>query len=279
MVTICLVLATGAAFGQPKKVSGTTHFLYVSDQRVITLEVIDSQRIILNYINLGQAYELIDATQVVLQDQTGAAWPGHVIGIEPVTDPAERYQVNRLLEPRKFEGLTIWGDFEMEASCTRAFFKTGGRIMELEALADDDFDKVAEMIQSIDLDQQDTKLALRLAGFRRGYGQLFFAGSPEADKLDSLFVEVDPRPPVPIKRPAPELPSAFSALPDPVVVEVRLLVGQAGGMYQFQVVKAPDPALGERAIETVKNSWQFLPAISKGKVTDSELTLRVIFKR
>ena len=52
--------------------------------------------------------------------------------------------------------------------------------------------------------------------------------------------------------------------PIPVVVELKLFVSKSGGLYQFQVAKSPNPEVGELAMDTVKNSWRFLPAVSKG---------------
>jgi hypothetical protein len=33
------------------------------------------------------------------------------------------------------------------------------------------------------------------------------------------------------------------------------------------------------ALDTVRNTWRFLPAISKGEIVSSELTLNVRFRR
>jgi hypothetical protein len=265
--------------GEPKQISGTRQYMYLSDQRVLTLEIVNSEKVILNYINLGQAYDLVDATNVVLLDELGGSYRGHVIAIETMTDPAERYKVSELLSPKKFEGFTILGDFQMNAPAKKAYFQTGGRIIELEALSADDFEKVALMVAGIDLNTDDPKNALLLAGFRRGYGKIFFAGTPETSDLEKYFVQADVLAPVPVYRPAPKLPAKFADLPDPVVVELKLLVSKSGGLYEFEVTKSPNPTIGDLAMDTVKNSWRFLPAISKGEVANASLTLRVTFQR
>ena len=123
----------GALFAQPKTISGTRQYMYLSDQRILTLEIDNSEKIILNYINLGDAYDLIEAPMVVLVDELGQSYRGQVMAIEPVTDPAERYKVSELLPPKQFKGFTILGNFRMDAPAKAAYFKTGGRIMELEA--------------------------------------------------------------------------------------------------------------------------------------------------
>jgi len=278
MAVVGFALATDS-LAQPKQISGTRQYMYLSDQRILTLEVANSEKAILNYINLGQAYDLIEATNVVLLDELGGSCRGHVIAIEPVTDPTERYKVSELLAPKKFEGFTILGDFRMEAPAKTAYFKTGGRILELEALTAEDFEKAAELVAGIDLTTDDPKFALQRAGFTRGYGKIFFAGTPNADNLEKYFAQADVLAPIPVYRPAPKLPTKFADLPDPVFVELKLLVSKSGGLYQFEVTRSPNPTVGELAMETVKNSWRFLPAISKGQVADASLTLRVTFQR
>ena len=278
MAVVGFALATDS-LAQPKQISGTRQYMYLSDQRILTLEVANSEKAILNYINLGQAYDLIEATNVVLVDELGGSYRGHVIAIEPVTDPTERYKVSELLAPKKFEGFTILGDFRMDAPAKTAYFKTGGRILELEALTAEDFEKAAELVAGIDLTTDDPKFALQRAGFTRGYGKIFFAGTPNADNLEKYFAQADVLAPIPVYRPAPKLPTKFADLPDPVFVELKLLVSKSGGLYQFEVTRSPNPTVGELAMETVKNSWRFLPAISKGQVADASLTLRVTFQR
>jgi len=253
--------------------------MYLSDQRILTLEVVNSDKVILNYINLGQAYDLVEASMVVLLDELGAGYRGHVIAIEPVTDPAERYKVSELLAPKQFKGFTILGNFRMDAPAKSAYFKTGGRVMELEAMTAEDFEKAASLVAGVDLATDDPKFALQRAGFKRGYGKIYFAGTPEADELEKWFLQADVLSPIPVYRPAPKLPAKFADLPSPVVVELKLFVSKSGGLYQFQVAKAPNAEVGELALATVKNSWRFLPAISKGQVSDASLTLRVTFER
>ncbi len=279
LVTVLAFVFAGGLFAQPKSISGTRQYMYLSDQRILTLEIVNSEKVILNYINLGQAYDLVEAPMVVVLDELGGSYRGHVIAIEPVTDPAERYRVSELLSPRQFKGFTILGSFRMDAPAKAAYFKTGGRIIELEALTAEDFEKAAGMVARIDLNTDDPEFALQRAGFKRGYGKIFFAGSPEANDLEKWFAQADVLAPIPIYRPAPKLPAKFADLPDPVIVELKLLVSKSGGLYQFQVAKSPNPAVGELAMETVKNSWRFLPAVSNGQVADASLTLRVTFER
>lgn len=270
-------LGWGAVPAQPKKVTGTRHYMYLSDQRILTVEVIDSWKLILNYINLGQSCDVVEAPLITLVDKTGVGCRGQLIVVEPVVDPAERYKVSELIAPRQFKGLTVLGNFQAATPIERTYVKTGGRVLELEPLLPDDFDKTARLVSGIDLGIEDPKYALQRAGFNRGYGNIHFAGTPEAASFEKWFPEFDVLSPLPLETPSPKLPGKYSTLPEPVVVEISLVVGRGGGLYDLKVVKSPDAALGEIAMETVRNSWRFLPAVSKGQVVTTSVTLRVTF--
>jgi len=277
---IPVLLATcDPASAQAEKPSGTTHYMYLSNQRIVTLEVASSHKAILNYINFGEAFELVDATALLLLDAEGRVHQGHVLEIEDASDPSERYAVNKLISPKKFVGFTVYGRFKSETALSKAYFRSGGRILELEPVLDEDFDQTAEMIGRIELDMPDAKAAVMKAGFRRGYGSILWAGTPEGDKIDAMYSNDEVIAPLLLASPRPLLPKSLSALPDPVTVEISVLVTRSGGAHDFKVIRSPNNEAGELAMETIRNSWRFLPAISKGKVVDARLTLKIIFRR
>ena len=49
--------------------------------------------------------------------------------------------------------------------------------------------------------------------------------------------------------------------------------------FDLEVVESVNEELDQMALDTVRNSWRFLPAISKGEIVSSELTLNVRFRR
>ncbi len=277
---VVVLLATfDTSSAQPEKASGTTHYMYLSDQRIVTLEVATSHKAVLNYINFGETFELVDATNLLLLDVEGKVHQGHVLEIEDATDPSERYVVNKLVSPKKFVGFTLYGRFKSQTALTKAYFRSGGRILELEPLLDEDFESTADRIVRIELDNPDAKESLLKVGFRRGYGSILWAGSPEGDKIDAMYPSDEVVAPLLLANPQPLLPKSQSALPDPVSVEISVLVTRSGGAHDFQVLRTPNSEVGKLAVETIQNSWRFLPAISKGKVVDARLTLKIIFKR
>ncbi len=264
---------------QPEKISGTAHYFYLTNQRIVTLEIANSQRAVLNYINFGEAFELVDATALLLLDSAGKVHQGHVLEIEDASDPSERYLVNKLISPKKFVGFTVYGRFKSDTALSKAYFRSGGRILDLEPMSQEEFEQAAQMVGRIELDLPDAKAALLKAGFRRGYGSILWAGSPEGDKIDALYSSEEVVAPLLLASPRPLLPKSLSSLPDPVTVEISVLVTRSGGAHDFKVVRASNDEAGKLAVETVRNSWRFLPAISKGKATDARLTLKIIFRR
>ncbi len=257
---------------------GTRTFLYLSNKRIITLELLGQSRAILNYINLAEVIEILEAPALLILDGSGKSYRGHVFKSEEMLDSGSYFFVSDLIRPRQFRGYDVLGDFRFQAPPEKAFLRLGGRIVELEPLGAEDFELAALKIAELDL-AVEPKLAIIDAGFWRGYGQIHSLGSPEAERVARLVPQSDLLSPVLLKNPRPKLPSRFSELPEPVVVRVRLTVNSQGGVVDPEVVSAPGPELAEQALETVRNSWQFLPALAAGKPADAELVVQVVFDR
>ena len=98
--------ASGFAAGQ--SASGTRHYFFISDQRVITVELISEHKSILNYINLGDSFEIIQAPQLLILDAESRPYHGHLIEVEDATHPNERYKVTELVQPDGYVGYNIW---------------------------------------------------------------------------------------------------------------------------------------------------------------------------
>jgi hypothetical protein len=157
--------------------------------------------------------------------------------------------------------------------------RLGARILELESLTPEEFEKAADKVGHLDLEGENSTLALYDAGFLEGVGQLLRAGTPEGDPIDALLTDSELYPPIILKNPAPRLLSKFSHLPDPVVVRIRLKVTALGGLISHSVEESVEPELDSIALGVVRNSWVVLPAISDGKPAGAELVVRVEFER
>ena len=255
------------------------HFLYVSNQRVVTLELIDEGETILNFINLGKNFELLQSTNLLILDTTGGAYRGHLFKRDRADEEGQVFEVTDLIEPRQFKGYSILGNFRFKAPPASVFLRLGARILELEPLTPEEFEKAADKVGNLDLEVENSTLALYDAGFLQGVGQLLRAGTPEGDPIDALLTDSELYPPIILKNPAPRLLSKFSRLPDPVVVRIRLKLTALGGLISHSVEESVDPELDSIALGVVRNSWVVLPAISDGKPAGAELVVRVEFER
>jgi hypothetical protein len=108
---------------------------------------------------------------------------------------------------------------------------------------------------------------------------MFFEGTEASEQYKAYFKEDMVFGPVAIADPKPLLPSAFSDLPDPVVVRVTGFISRFGGLKDTEVLEGINPVLDELALETVRGSWQFLPAVQGTEVADAEVNLNVVFRR
>lgn len=278
LLAMVYLAVSGSISGQPA--SGTRHYFFISDQRVITVELIDEQKSILNYINLGDSFEIIQAPQLLILDAEGQPYHGHVIEVEDAKHPNERYQVTELVQPDRYVGYNILGNYHFQAPPERVFLKIGSRIAELEPVSESDFNLLAAKVGDLDLAMEDGKQRVLLAGFRQGWGTIYGSGAPEVEQIESHFPDLDEVvPPVFIRGSQPSLPASFAHLPDPVVVELSARVSRSGAIFNIEVVHGLAPRLDQLARETVQNTWTFLPAISKGKTADTQMTVNVVFRR
>jgi len=258
---------------------GAHYYLYLSDARIVTIEITDSQTVILNYINLGDTFDTVQPPWLVLVDSEGNPYRGHLIEVEGASYESGRYKPFDLIRPNSFAGYSILGNFRFKAPPQKAYLKIGGRILEFESLSADDFELVAARIGELDLGIENSKAALMGAGFESGFGSMYRAGSAESRTLEAFFPDEEVVPTVLLANPAPRLPSSEEGRPDPVLVVISVTVSPAGGLYDLEVKEGINEVLDELALETVRNSWVFLPALSKKKVVESRLTLNVVFQR
>ena len=277
-LTVMIYLAA-SWFAAGQAASGTRHYFFLSDQRIITVELINEQKSILNYINLGDSFEIVQAPELLILDGEGRPYHGHVIEVEDASHPSDRFKVTELVQPDRYVGYNIWGNYRFQAPPEKVFLKVGSRIVELEPVSKSDFNLLASKIGNLDLAMENGKQIVLTAGFRQGYGTIYGSGAVEVEQIESHFPDLEIVPPVFLKGAQPALPSSFAHLPDPVVVELRGRVSRSGALYDIEVVHGIAPRLDQLARETAQNTWTFLPAISKGKVADIRLTFNVVFRR
>ncbi|MBI4446730.1 MAG: energy transducer TonB [Acidobacteria bacterium] len=253
-------------------------FLYLSDQRIATVELVSDHEAILNYFNLKDDYEVIQAPYLVIQFENEAALRGHVIQNERPSSPPQKYQVHDLLKPRDYRGFTVLGNFRNPSNCRQAFLKVGSQVLELEPVEEEEFGLTEARVGRLDLQSEDRVGMIENAGFTRGYGTIHPVGSETFSRLERLFPDLESIAPLVLKNPPPRLPDRHPSA-DTVLVKVKGLVNREGGIFDLKVLDEVEPDLGQAAVETIRNSWVFLPAISKGEVAEAEVTLNVVFQK
>lgn len=254
-------------------------YLFLSDQRIVTLEFIDDKSVVVNYINLGDTFDLFFARNLVFLDAERTAYRGHLFELEGTEGEQQQFDVSDLIEPGEFSGFVIVGDFDFDSPPVTPMLKIAGKIFELEPLSGEQFEIVVARIGELNLKAGDKVEAIRRAGFGRGFGRVHLVGSDSAAEFEPYFKDEDVVAPVPLDTPPPRLPSSESERPDPVFVKIKAFVSRAGGLRNVEVVQGINKKLDQVALDTVQNSWRFLPAISGNEVAEAEVTLNVVFKR
>jgi hypothetical protein len=259
---------------------GSRQYFYLSDKRIITVELINDSKTILNYINLSDRVELVRAIDLLIVDQEGETYRGHLFpNEEEDRKPEERFKVDYLVMPGEFRGLDVLSNFDFKWPPEKVYFRVGARVIELEPVTESQFNRIADNVGQLDLGQADRKGALLDAGFWQGFGQLHRAGSEKGKEISALLPDDQPLPPRVIKNPPPRLAGSHKDLVDPVIVRLKVLVVESGGMLNAEVSEGVNEELDELALEVVRNSWVLLPAVAGGKPVAVELTLRVVFQR
>ncbi|HSR53702.1 MAG TPA: hypothetical protein VLV83_22985 [Acidobacteriota bacterium] len=256
---------------------GKLHYFYLSDQRIVTVELIDAESLILNYINLSDSIAFVKAPWVVVADAQNQTYRGHLILNEDPLSPFEKYEVTELINPGEFKGYTIVGNLDFQAPPVKCFFRDGGQILELEPLTADEFDLVANRIGDLNLEMADRKAMIQQAGFYQGHGELHRSSEETFDDLSKLFVDLELLAPMLIHSPRPMLPEEDEDLKKPVIVTLECDVARSGGMFNLKVKRGVKKRIDDLAVEYVQNTWRILPAIANAKIADAKTTLNVVF--
>ena len=258
---------------------GSEHFLYLSDQRIVTVELLDATTLILNYINLSDNFAFIESTNILVVDTSGQTYRSHLIQMDKRDEDGRIFSVADLVEPRQYRGYDVLGPFKYKASPKLVYLRLGALILELFPLNAEEFESVSERVSRLDISLSDSSLAVLDAGFSRGVGELYRIGTAEGAALEKLLPDLETFPPILLSNPTPKLLPRFWHLTDPVIVRVKVRITPQGGLINSEVETGIDAKLDSIALEVGSNSGDFLPAISEGEVVAAELVLRVVFRR
>ena len=264
-VALVVFLLTRQAAAAP------SFFAYVSDRRIITVETASATELVLNVINLTDEIMVVHPYDLLVRQGSQEAL-GHVFrrdGKEPV-DP---FFATRLVKPREFVGMTVVGAVGEDPE--GVVFRSASRFFFLQRMDKESFDGLERKIGQIELGASDAERTLRNAGISEGYGTLQSFPEGETESLERLFPEpgqvLAPRV---IFRRDPRAPEGIQPAAE---VEVRGLVSKKGDLLDAKVTRGISVEADSRALNTVRNSWKFLPAVRDGDVVDASVTLRVRF--
>ncbi|MEE8349556.1 MAG: hypothetical protein V3R94_08305, partial [Acidobacteriota bacterium] len=183
IAAITLLLLVNSAKSQT--LEGFRHYFFLSDQRIVTVELLTPQKAILNYINLGDTYEFLEAPSLLILDATGKSYHGHVLEMEDPTDPSQRFKVSEIIQPRVYVGYNILGNYRLQGPTEKVYFKVGSRILELEAVFERDFDFIASRVGELNFAIEDGKEMVLRAGFREGHGIIHRTDTDEAAEIEA----------------------------------------------------------------------------------------------
>lgn len=251
-------------------VAAPIYFVYVSDQRVITVESVSSSTLILNVINLGQDVWVIRPYDIMLRSGSASAI-GQAFRKEE-KGPVSFYATH-LVKPHEFVGVAVVGELVRDPD--GAVVRVGSRFFFLQKIGKSDFGILERQISNIDLQRENSEAALREAGIRQGFGDLVSYPDGETEALNALFPE-------PGQALGPRVISKKDA--KPVVgtppgseIEVQGLISKSGELLDAKVTRGISTEADQRALATVRNSWKFVPAVRDGEVVEATVRLRVKF--
>lgn len=256
----------------------TRSHLYLSDQRVITLEWADAETAIVNVINLSNEFLVVRPDFVVLVDADRTAHYGQVIADKKEKGGRLAYRASAVLKPREFSGYTILGPFDLKGGLQQVAVRLGGRVFFLEALESDQFERMAKRIAEIDLESENPERALEQAGIQHRFGTVRFRGDPESRETAELFPDREVVAPVIVQRSEPQYTQQAREAKVEGTLLVEGLVTRSGDFLNGKVLRGLGHGLDERTLETIKNSWRFLPALKDGEIAEATITLKIEFK-
>ena len=162
---LLLMLLWATSISAHSSGKGSEHFLYLSDQRIVTVELLDATTLILNYINLSDNFALIESTNILVMDAEGQTYRSHLIQMDKRDEDGRIFRVADLVEPRQYRGYDVLGPFNYKASPKLVYLRLGALILELSPLNAKQFESVSERVSRLDISLSDSSLAVLDAGF------------------------------------------------------------------------------------------------------------------
>jgi TonB family protein len=255
-------------------------FAYVGPQYIITAEVGSSHSFILNFINLSDFVIVAQPSEFIYKGASGRFYIGQVFGQEhkDTRGEAQKYTASVLLKGRTFTGLTLLGAFHEMDQIEELSIRIGAKRFYLQPMEKAQFDQLANRVGDLDLKASDMRAALQQADIQMLGTIRNTDGTSEWDRDWQGLIRSD----------GVNVPKIIQRFPvDPTDEAIRkntygrvrlsALINKNGEIQDLRVEKGLGRGLDERATESVKNSWRFLPGTRNGEVIEGAVSFEVEF--
>jgi TonB family protein len=183
-----------------------------------------------------------------------------------------------LLKGHSFTGLTIVGAFHELDQIEELSLRLGAKRFYPQPLDEAQFEMLATKIGELDLENSDSRAALRDANIQDLGSAKTTDGTSEWDKDWQNLINPDGINVPKVIEHLPILPPEDSKYSN-INGKIRLsaFINKNGGIQDLKIVKGMDKDLDERALRAVQNSWAFLPATKNGEVLETTIFFEVEF--
>jgi TonB family protein len=249
-------------------------FAFVNPQLIITAEVAGQRSFIVNIINLSDFVVVAQPNEFIYKGESGRFYIGQVFEQEHKDTRGEllKYSASVLLRGQTFTGLTIFGAFQETGQIQELSYRIGAKRFYLQPLEKVQFDQLAAKIVEVNLKNPSSRAAIQEAGLSEIGNIKSTDGTSEWDSDWQGLIRPD-------GINVPKIIERTSVRPTDEAIKhrtfgkVRLsaLINRNGGIQNLKVEKGLGRGLDERAVEAVKNGWQFLPATRNGEVVEASI--------
>jgi TonB family protein len=278
MINLILMISSAASPSQTPKPAHL--FAYVGPQYIITAEVASSRGFILNFINLSDFVIVAQPSEFIYKGTSGRFYIGQVFDQEHKDTRGEslRYTASVLLKGRTFTGLTLLGAFREMDEIEELSIRIGAKRFYLQPMEKLQFDQLAAKVGELDLKNPDTRAALKEADLQVLGSIKSTDGTAEWDRdWQGLLRSDGVNLPKIIERQS--VSPTDEAIRKGTYGRVRLtaLINKNGEIQDLRVEKGLGRGLDERATESVKSGWVFLPATRNGEVIEGAVSFEIEF--
>ena len=253
---------------------------YVGPQYIITAEMAGPYSFVLNFINLTDFVIVVQPSEFIYKGGSGRFYIGQVFDHESQDNRGEtfKYSASILLKGHSFTGLTVLGAFREQDAIEELSVRIGAKRFYLIPLEKVEFEQLAARIGELDLESASPRTALQGADLNDMGSVKTTDGTSDWDKdwqgslqPDGLNLpKIVARPPV---QPTEEARKTHTY----GKVKLSALITKNGGIEDLRVERGLGRGLDERAMESVRNSWIFLPATKNGEVLEGRVAFEVDF--